>query len=144
MYNTIGKHTREQVPITEYLNYEEDHTQSDTIKMLQDWIDELNRQEHDLAVSYIKSHSDLLDTDMEEFVRNCPPSCKLKVEEMLLKAGIEFPDMSLKKWHMLLYDYAKTYNIDYQKSFDDYISYTLSNKSDWTVTNTGLVQEETL
>lgn len=70
---------------------------SNTLQTLQDWIDALKRQEYDLAVSYIKSNSDLLDTNLEEFIRNCPTSCKLQVEEMLLKAGIEFPDTSLKK-----------------------------------------------
>ena len=113
-------------------------------QMIQDLINALDSQAHDLAVSYIKSHSDLLDTNLEEFIRNCPPSCELKVQEMLLKAGIEFPDMSLKKWDKLLSDYAKTYNIDYQKSFDDYISYTLSNKSNWTIIDTNPVMEETL
>ena len=72
--------------------------------MLQAWIDELDRQAHDLAVSYIKSNSDLLDTNIEEFIKNCPPSCELQVKEMLLKAGIEFPDMSLKKWEKFIFD----------------------------------------
>ena len=31
-----------------------------------------DRQAHDLAVSYIKSNSDLLNTNIEEFVKNCP------------------------------------------------------------------------
>lgn len=115
------------------------------LQMLQDWINELDSQAHDLAVSYIKSNSDLLDTNLEEFIRNCPTVCKLPVKEMLLKAGIEFPDMSLKQYDKLLSGYVKTYNIDYQKSFEDYISYTLSNKSDWLYRpDTGLVLEETL
>lgn len=77
---------------------------SATLQMLQVWIDELSRQEHDLAVNYIKSNSDLLDTNLEEFVRNCPPSCKLEVKGMLLKAGIEVPDMSLKTWEKFIFD----------------------------------------
>lgn len=112
--------------------------------MVQDWINELDRQEHDLAVSYIKSNSDLLDTNLGEFIRNCPPSCQLKVTEMLLKAGIKVPDISLKKYYKILSNYVKTYNIDYQKTFEDYTSYALNNKSDWTVIDTSPVMEETL
>lgn len=119
-------------------------TQFDTLQMIQNWINKQDSQAHDLAVSYIKSNSDLLDTNLEEFIRNCPPSCELKVREMLLKAGIEFPDTSLKKYEKLLSGYVKTYNIDYQENFEDYISYTLSNKSDWTIIDTSPVLEEIL
>ena len=113
-------------------------------QMVQDWINTLDSQTNALAVSYIKSNSHLLDTNLEEFIRNCPPACKLKVEEMLLKAGIKLPDTSLKKYDKLLSDYVKAYKIDYQKSFEDYMSYTLNNKSDWTVIDTSPVMEETL
>ena len=79
-----------------------------TLQMIQDWINELDYQAHDLAVSYIKSNSDLLDTNLEEFIRNCPASCTLKVEDMLLKAGIElpaigFPEASLKNWEKFMF-----------------------------------------
>lgn len=76
----------------------------DTLQMLQDWINKEDILAHDLAVSYIKSNSDLLDTNLEEFVRNCPPSCKLKVAEMLLKAGIELSNISLKTWEKSIFD----------------------------------------
>ena len=113
-------------------------------KEIQYWIDQVDRKTYDLAVSYIKSNSELLNTNLEEFIRNCPPSCDLKVWEMLLKAGIELPDTSLKKYDKLLSDYVKTYEIDYQKSFEDYISYTLSNKSSCSVIDTNLILEETV
>lgn len=103
---------------------------SDVTQMLQDWIDELDRREHDLAVSYIKSNSDVLDTNVEEFVRNCPPSCKLHVEEMLLKAGIGFPNISLKMWEKSIFD---TNPKDY-----------MSNTSKWITIDTIPEVEETL
>ena len=116
-------------------------TQLDALRLMQYWINKQDSQAHDLAVSYIKSNSDLLDTNIDEFIKNCPEGCKLKVEEMLLKAGIEFPDTSLKKYDKLLPDYIRADKIDYQKSLDDYTSYTLNNKSNWTVMDTGPVME---
>ena len=112
----------------------------DTLQMLQDWIHELDRQQHDLAVNYIKSNSDLLDTNLEEFVRNCPPSCKLEVKKMLLKAGIEVPDTSLKQWDKLLSDYVKTYKIYHEKNFKDY----MENACNWITIDTIPEVEETL
>ena len=39
----------------------------------------------------------------------CPESCKLEVKDMLSKAGIEFPDWSLKKWEKFIFDTKSKY-----------------------------------
>lgn len=77
----------------------------DTLTMLQNWINAESDKKHSMAVRYIEENVDLIDTDLQKFMDNCPKSCQLEVYEMLLKAGIDmkgyvFND-SLKKMGQL-------------------------------------------
>jgi hypothetical protein len=80
---------------------------------LLDWIQEYNSIVHEQAVKYIKENSDLINTNIDEFIIMCPESCKHEVERMLFKAGIEFSDMSLKTWEKFIFD---TKSKDYMKN----------------------------
>ena len=76
-----------------------------TLIMLQDWIKAETNKTHSMAVKYIEENVDLIDTDLQKFMDDCPTSCHLEVFEMLLKAGIDLKDYvingSLKRWGKL-------------------------------------------
>ena len=112
----------------------------DTITMLQDWIKAETNKAHSMAVKYIEENVDLIDTDLQKFMDNCPSSCQLEVYEMLLKAGIDMKDYvvnsNLKKWANFIHDtnpqyHQYHYTIDYKKEMDEYIEKTITWKTDW-------------
>lgn len=118
------------MPPTEYIS---------TITMLQDWIKAETNKKHSTAVKYIEENVDLIDTDLQKFMDNCPTSCQLEVYEMLLKAGIDMKDYvisgSLKLWDNYIHDanpqFHQYYTIDYKQQLDDYKTKTITWKTDW-------------
>ena len=111
----------------------------DTITMLQDWIKAETNKAHSMAVKYIEENVDLIDTDLQKFMDNCPRSCQLEVYEMLLKAGIDMKDYVfrgiLKQWDNYIHDanpqFHQYYTIDYKQKLDEYIDKTITWKTDW-------------
>ena len=110
-----------------------------TIGTLQDWIEAENNKKHSMAVKYIEENVDLIDTDLQKFMDDCPRSCQLEVYEMLLKAGIDMKDYIvndiLKKWDTYIHDanpqFHQYYTIDYKQELDEYINKTITWKTDW-------------
>ena len=92
-----------------------------------------------MAVKYIEENVDLVDTDLQKFMDNCPASCKLEVYQMLLKAGIDMKDYviigSLKLWENYIHDanpqFQQWYTIDYKEKMDKYIEETVTWKTAW-------------
>ena len=84
------------------------------------------------AVKYIEENVDLIDTDLQKFMDDCPRSCQLEVYEMLQKAGINMKDYvikdSLKQWDIYIHDanpqFQQYYTIDYKQQLDEYIDKT--------------------
>ena len=56
------------------------------------------------AVKYIKENAGLLNTNIDEFIKNCPEFCKPEVVSMLSKAGIDFHYVSLNPWDIFDHD----------------------------------------
>ena len=108
-----------------------------TITMLQDWFksEEEEDKKHSMAVKYIEENVDLIDTDLQKFMDDCPRSCELDVYEMLLKAGIDMKDYvinnSLKQWEKYIHYANQYYTIDYKQKMDEYINKTITWKTDW-------------
>ena len=110
-----------------------------TLTMLQDWINSAAKKTHLIAVKYIEENVDLIDTDLQKFMDNCPSSCQLEVYEMLLKAGIDMKNYvindALKQWDKYIHDanpqLHQYYTIDYEKKIDSYIKDTVTWKTDW-------------
>lgn len=98
-----------------------------------------NKWKHSMAVKYIEENVDLIDTDLQKFMDDCPTSCQLEVYEMLLKAGIDMKDYvfngSLKQWSNYIHDanpqFQQYYTIDYKQKLDEYIDKTIMWKTDW-------------
>ena len=112
----------------------------DTITTLQDWIKAETNKAHSMAVKYIEENVDLIDTDLQKFMDDCPSSCQFEVYEMLLKAGIDMKDYVfrgiLKKWDAYIHDanpqyHQYQYTIDYKKEMDEYIDKLITWKTDW-------------
>ena len=111
----------------------------DTITMLQDWIKAETNKAHSMAVKYIEENVDLIDTDLQKFMDDCPSSCQFEVYEMFLKAGIDMKDYVfrgiLKKWDNYIHDanpqFHQYYTIDYKQKLDEYIDKTITWKTDW-------------
>ena len=112
----------------------------DTIRMLQDWIKAETDRKHSMAVKYIEENVDLIDTDLQKFMDDCPNNCKLEVYKMLLKAGIDMKNYvingTLKQWENYIHDtnpqYHKYYYpIDYKEEIDKHITEILDWKKDW-------------
>lgn len=108
------------------------------IKKLQDWIDTETNKKHSMAVKYIEENVDLIDTDLQKFMDDCPTYCRLEVCDMLLKAGIDMKEYAinstLKKWDNYIHDANPQFSqYDYtQKTYTyDYISETIDWKTDW-------------
>lgn len=107
-----------------------------TQTMLQDWIKAETDKKHSMAVKYIEENVDLIDTDLQKFMDNCPSSCQLEVYEMLLKAGIDMKGYvrndTLKNWEIYFHDtnpqFSEYYNNIEQKLYE-YIDTSL--KHDW-------------
>lgn len=112
---------------------------TNTITMLQDWIKAETDKKHSMAVKYIEENVDLIDTDLQKFMDDCPSICQLEVFEMLLKAGIDMKDYvfkdTLKKWDNYIHDanpqFHQYYTIDYKQKLDEYITKTFTWKADW-------------
>ena len=106
----------------------------DTLTALQDWIKAQTDKTHSMAVKYIEENVDLIDTDLQKFMDNCPNSCQLEVYEMLLKAGIDMKDYTFNK-SLKRYDinsqFQQYYTIDYKEKMDEYITETITWKTDW-------------
>lgn len=102
---------------------------------IQDWINKEEDKKHSLAVRYIEENVDLIDTDLQQFMDNCPKSFQLEVCSMLLKAGIDMKDYLFKeclnKW-VYMHDanpyLSQCYTIDYEEEIDNYIKETLTQK----------------
>lgn len=109
------------------------------IGWLQDWIKAEEDKKHSMAVKYIEENVDLIDTDLQKFMEECPSSCHLEVYEMLLKAGIDMKDYtinrSLKQWDIYIHDANSQLNqeftIDYKQEMDEYIDKTINWKMDY-------------
>ena len=105
-----------------------------TLTALQDWIKAEIDKNHSIAVRYIEDNIDLIDTDLQKFMDDCPKSCQLEVYEMLLKAGIDMKDYTFNK-SLKRYDlnpqFQQYYTIDYKEKMDEYITETISWKTDW-------------
>ena len=103
-----------------------------TITMLQNWIKAETDKKHSMAVKYIEDNVDLIDTDLQKFMEDCPTSCELEVYEMLLKAGIDMKDYlisgALKQWGHYVLDKSQYYTIDYKQKLDDYVEKTITYK----------------
>ena len=110
-----------------------------TIDLLQDWIKAETKKTHLMAVKYIEENVDLIDTDLQTFMDDCPAVCKMEVYEMLLKAGIDMTgyviNSSLKRWESYIHDanpqYKQWYTIDYKEKMDKYIEETITWKTNW-------------
>ena len=110
-----------------------------TITTVQDWIKKEQDKKHSLAVRYIEENVDIIDTDLQKFMDDCPSSCQLEVYEMLLKAGIDMKEYvinsTLKKWDMYIHDANSPFHqyltIDYKQKLDEYIDKTITWKTDW-------------
>ena len=111
----------------------------DMITWLQDWTEKENRKIHSMAVKYIEENVDLIDTDLQKFMDDCPTSCQIEVYDMLLKAGIDMKDYvvnsTLKHWSNYIHDanpqFHQYYTIDYKQKIDEYIDKTITWKTDW-------------
>ena len=108
------------------------------LNMLQDWIKAENDKKHSMAVKYIEENVDLIDTDLQKFMDDCPNFCQLEVCEMLLKAGIDIKDYvagSLKQQDNYIHHanpkLQQYYTIDYKQTTDEYVKETLTWKTDW-------------
>ena len=116
-----------------------------TITMLQNWIKAENDKTHSMAVKYIEENVDLIDTDLQKFMDDCPSSCQLEVYEMLKKAGIDMKDYvisgTLKQWENYIHDANQYYTIDYKQKLDEYIDKTITWKID-RLQDTILAEEE--
>ena len=112
---------------------------TNTITMLQDWIKAEDDKKHSMAVKYIEENVDLIDTDLQKFMDDCPRICQLEVFEMLLKAGIDMKDYvvnnTLKKWDNYIHDanpqFHQYYTIDYKEKLNEYIDKTITWKTNW-------------
>ena len=112
-------------------------------RLIQDWIDSVNDKAHSMAVKYIEKNVDLIDTDLQKFMDDCPTSCRFEVYEMLVKAGIDMTDCVVDKsyYHKKIVGgrdvncanpYLKQlYTIEYKEKLDKYITETLTWKTDW-------------
>lgn len=104
-----------------------------------DWIKAETDKKHSLAVKYIEENVDLIDTDLQKFMDDCPNSCQLEVYEMLLKAGIDVKDYvvnnTLKHWSNYIHDanpqFHQYYTIDYKQEMNEYIDKLITWKTDW-------------
>lgn len=109
------------------------------ITLLQSWIEFETKKKHSMAVKYIEENVDLIDTDLQKFMDDCPASCSLEVYEMLLKAGVDMKDYvingTLKQWENYIHDanpqFQQYYTVDYEEKLDKYITETLKWKTDW-------------
>ena len=112
-----------------------------TVTMVQDWIRAETDKKHSMAVKYIEENVDLIDTDLQKFMDDCPKFCQLEVCEMLLKAGIDMKDYvisgALKQWDNYIHDAGTqfqqyyTYTIDCKKKLNEYIDTLITWKADW-------------
>lgn len=115
------------------------HPKGYTSTLLQDWIKAETNKVHSLAVKYIEENVDLIDTDLQKFMDDCPHSCQIEVYEMLLKAGIDMKDYVfngvLKQWDNYIHDanpqFQQYYTIDYKEEINEYIENMLTWKTDW-------------
>ena len=102
------------------------------------WIRELENKQHREAVKYIEENVDLIDTDLQKFMDDCPSSCRLEVYKMLLKAGIDMKDYndSLKRRDSYIHDanhqFKQYYTFEYIKGPNEYIGKLITWKTDWT------------
>ena len=103
----------------------------DTLRSLQDWIKSETDKKHSMAVKYIEENVDLIDTDLQKFMHDCPNSCQLEVYEMLLKAGIDMKDYNSGSLKHMILDTNEYYTIDYKQKLDEYIDRTITWKTDW-------------
>ena len=114
----------------------EDYT---IITTVQTWFKAETDKRHSMAVKYIEENVDLIETDLQKFMDDCPSSCQLEVCEMLLKAGIDMQDYainnSLKKWDNYVHStsprFKQYYTIDYKQQLDEFILKTVTEKTDW-------------
>lgn len=105
----------------------------------EDWIKAETDKKHSVAVKYIEENVDLIDTDLQKFMDDCPSSCHIEVYEMLLKAGIDMKDYvingALKQWNSYIHDanpqFHQYYTIDYKEQLDKYITDTIEWKIDY-------------
>jgi hypothetical protein len=103
------------------------------------WLKSESDKKHSMAVKYIEENVDLIDTDLQKFMDDCPSSCQFEVFEMLLKAGIDMKDYAfskgLKQWENYVHDanpqFHQYYTIDYKQKMDEYINKTITWKTDW-------------
>lgn len=110
-----------------------------TIYTVQEWIKAESDKKHSMAVKYIEENVDLIDTDLQKFMDDCPTSCQIEVCEMLLKAGIDMKDYvfkdSLKKWDNYIHNanpqFHQYYTFDCKETLDKYMSEILTWKKDW-------------
>ena len=92
------------------------------------WTQAKSAAQHSIAVKYIEENVDLIDTNLQNFMDDCPTSCQLEVYEMLLQAGIDMKDYvfnrAFKQWNHIranpqLHQY---YTIDYKQEMEEYIN----------------------
>ena len=103
------------------------------------WLKSETDKKHSMAVKYIEENVDLIDTDLQKFMDDCPKSCELEVYEMLLKAGIDMKDYvvnsTLKHWSNYIHDvnpqFHQYYTIDYKQMIDEYTTDAIKWKTDW-------------
>ena len=99
------------------------------IDSLDVWIRKLENRNYLEAVKYIEENVDLIDTDLQKFMDDCPTSCQIEVYKMLLKAGIDMKDYVfrdvIKQWDNYIHDanlqFNQYYTIDYNLNMNEYI-----------------------
>ena len=104
----------------------------------QGWIKAEEDKKHSMAVKYIEENVDLIDTDLQKFMDDCPKRCQLKVYEMLLKAGIDIKEYvinsSLKNWSVYFHAANAQFNqytINYKPKVDEYTSKVIRWETNW-------------
>lgn len=108
-------------------------------RSFEEWLEAEKNKKHSLAVKYIEENVDLIDTDLEKFINDCPPICQMEVYEMLLKAGIDLTEYavsaSLKKWETFIHDvnpqFHQYYKIDYNEKIEEFRTEAIKREIDW-------------
>ena len=106
-----------------------------TRTILEDWFKAETDKARSIAIKYIEENVDLIESDLQKFMDDCPRVCQIEVYEMLLKAGIDMGDYvhnsSLKRWDRYIHDTNQYYTtIDYKQQLK-YVSDIIEWETKW-------------
>ena len=112
-----------------------------TVTWLQAYFEKETDKKHSMAVKYIEENIDLVDTDLQKFLDDCPRECVSEVYAMLQKAGIDMQDVikdsvKHKQWENYVYDIRLKSHLyytidDYKQKFDKYTTMTIDWGKTW-------------